>query len=190
MMKSVFTCATVIVMLTAAGCSSTGGLPELASSDSSAYYLGPGDQVRVLTYNDPQMSNSFTVADDGTIAFPLVGTVAAAGLTPGGLAQRLSRILSGKGLLHNPSISVEVAQYRPIFVLGEVNRPGQYPYIPGMTMQSAVALAGGFTYRAVTDTAVDIRTDGMPGGKPVRGKIKPESVLRPSDVITIPERWF
>ncbi|WP_367159716.1 polysaccharide biosynthesis/export family protein [Kozakia baliensis] len=189
-MKSSRTWLGAIAVLSISACSPTHGLPELSSPDAATYRLGPGDQVRVLTYNDPQMSNTFTVGDDGRVAFPLIGTVTAAGLTPNELAERLTGILVHKGVLSKPSVSVEVAQYRPIFVLGEVNHPGEYRYIPGMTMQSAVALAGGYTYRAITNTAQDIRTEGTPDGKPLRGKIKPDSVLRAGDVITIMQRWF
>jgi len=191
-MKSVFPKAgtAVATLLLLAACSPTGNLPALTSPDAQAYHLGAGDQLRVITYNDPQMTNTFTVADDGRIAFPLVGTVDAAGLTTDGLASRLSGVLSEKGVLHKPSVSVEVVQYRPIFVLGEVSHPGEYRYIPGMTMQSAVALAGGFTYRAVTSTAEDVRTEGTPDGKPIRGKIRTDSILQPGDVVTIFERWF
>ena len=81
----------------------------------------------------------------------------------------------------NPSVSVEIAEYRPISVLGEVNRPGQYPYQPGLTMLGAVALAGGFTYRAVTSYGTDIRPDGS-GGNTIKGRIAGDTHLEPGDV--------
>ncbi|GBR00874.1 polysaccharide biosynthesis/export family protein [Acetobacter oeni] len=171
-------------------CSPTHGLAPLPPA-TGFYRLGAGDQIRVLTYNDPQLSNTFTVGDVGTIAFPLIGAVKAAGETSQGLASELSNALSSRGLLHNPSISVEVTQYRPIFILGEVSRPGQYQYLPGMTMQSAVALAGGYTYRAIKDTASAERTEGLKENQqPVTGKIKPDTLLAPGDVVTVYERYF
>ncbi|GBR17311.1 polysaccharide export protein AceH [Komagataeibacter nataicola NRIC 0616] len=157
--------------------------------DGRAYHLGPGDQVRVITYNDPQLSNTFTVSDNGNIDFPLLGVVPAAGAAPGALAQRIADDLAKKGILYQPSVSVEIAQYRPIYILGEVNHPGQYPYQPGMTMLTAVALAGGFTYRAVTGHATDVRHEDL--DTPAHeGRISRETVLLPGDVVTIEERFF
>lgn len=170
-------------------CSPTHDLAPLPQA-AGAYRLGAGDQVRIITYNDPQLSNTFLVGDSGNIAFPLIGMVKAAGDTPQRLADELSDILKTRGLLYKPSVSVEVVQYRPVFILGEVSRPGQYQYTPGMTMQSAVALAGGYTYRAVMSTASAVRTEGVNGGKPVNGKITPETLLAPGDVVTIYERYF
>jgi polysaccharide export outer membrane protein len=118
---------------------------------------------------------------------PLVGNVSAAGLTPSAFAAKLSRDLKSENYLKNPSVSVEVLAYRPIFVLGEVNKPGQYPFSPGMTMLTAVAVAGGFTYRAVETYASDVRTQN---GRVITGKITPESFLAPGDVIKIYERHF
>lgn len=157
--------------------------------DTSTYHLGPGDQVRVITYNDPQLSNTFTVSDNGNIDFPLLGVVPAAGAAPRDLAQRISSSLESKGILFQPSVSVEIAQYRPIYILGEVNHPGQYPYQPGMTMLTAVALAGGFTYRAITTHATDVRHENLttPAHE---GRITRATELLPGDVVTIDERFF
>ena len=174
------------------GCMPDSDLPILPPPTNTTYQLGAGDQVRVITFDVPQLTNTFTVGDDGTIGFPLVGTVQAGGLTSKGLASELSYELIHKNLMPNPSVSVEIAQYRPISVLGEVNRPGQYPYQPGLTMLGAVALAGGFTYRAVTSYATDIRADG-PGGSgsnTVKGRIEGGTHLEPGDVVTILERYF
>lgn len=172
-----------------AACSPTHGLKPIPPV-TGAYHLGAGDQIRILTYNDPQLSNSFSVSDAGTIAFPLLGTVTAAGQTPENFAASLSGQLGTRGLLHKPSVSVEVTQYRPVFVLGEVQKPGQYNYLPGMTMETVVALAGGYTYRAIKNPASVVRTEGTPDGRPMKGKISEETYLAPGDVITIYERFF
>ncbi|MBV1836586.1 polysaccharide export protein [Acetobacter estunensis] len=170
-------------------CSPTHGLKPIPPVDGS-YRLGAGDQIRVIAYNEPQLTNTFTVSDAGMIAFPLLGRVPTAGKTPGELAQEIGTDLSQQGLLHKPSISVEVTQYRPVFILGEVQKPGQYNYLPGMTMQTLAALAGGYTYRAITNTASVVRTEGTHDEHPVEGKIKPDSLLAPGDVVTVYERFF
>jgi polysaccharide export outer membrane protein len=174
------------------GCMPDSDLPMLPPPSNATYQLGAGDQVRVITFDVPQLTNTFTVGDDGTIAFPLVGTVAAAGMTSKGLAAEISSELIHKELMPNPSVSVEIAEYRPISVLGEVNHPGQYPYQPGLTMLGAVALAGGFTYRAVESYATDIRSQGSDGsgGGAIKGRVEGDTRLEPGDVVTILERYF
>ena len=113
--------------------------------------------------------------------------VPAAGLTPDGLAAAISEALVKDNLYTAPSVSVEVTTYRPIFVLGEVSKPGQYPYQPGMTVVTAAAVAGGFTYRAISDYASVVRTrDGVA----IEGKATRQTFVQPGDVITIFERRF
>ena len=173
-----------------AGCAPGAGLPPLPPASDAGYVLGPSDQLRVITYDEPQLTNTFTVGDNGAIAFPLIGSVHAGGMTANGVASAISAALVDKKLLREPSISVEVTQYRPIFVLGEVTHPGQYPYQPGMTTLSAVALAGGFTYRAITGYAGDVRSQGEQAGHALEGKIGRSTYLQPGDVVTIYERYF
>ena len=176
--------------LAGTGCTPGANLPLLPPVQDPGYALGPSDQIRVITYNEPQLTNTFTVGDNGSIAFPLIGTVQVAGMTADDTASTLSKSLVDKKLLRDPSVSVQIIQYRPIFVLGEVNHPGQYPYQPGMTMLSGVALAGGFTYRAVTSYAGDVRNQGQQAGHAVEGKIGRATPLQPGDVVTIFERYF
>jgi polysaccharide export outer membrane protein len=182
-MKSIKQRAPFLLLMALAGCAPGAGLATLSPPADGDYHLGPGDQVRIITYDETQLSNTFTVGSDGKIAFPLVGDVQAAGLTPNQFAGAIVATLQNSKLVNQPSVSVEVATYRPISVLGEVNHPGQYPYQPGMTTLDAVALAGGFTYRAVTGYAGDWRND-------VKGKVEPGDVLAPGDVITVFERYF
>jgi polysaccharide export outer membrane protein len=179
--------------ITLSGCMPDGDLAMLSPPTNTSYQLGAGDQVRVITYDETQLTNTFTVGSDGTIAFPLVGAVKAGGATAKQLASAISAELINKNLMRSPSVSVQVIQYRPISVLGEVNHPGQYPYQPGMTMLGAVALAGGFTYRAVTAYGTDIRSEsasGSGGDNAVKGRINDDSPLEPGDVVTILERYF
>jgi polysaccharide export outer membrane protein len=180
----------VQAFLLLAGCTPGSNLAMLPPPTDESYRLGPGDQIRIITYDEPQLTNTFTVGDDGKVAFPLVGTLNASGLTTSQLASEISVTLRKGKVINQPSVSVEVTTYRPISVLGEVNHPGQYPYQPGMTTLDAVALAGGFTYRAVTDYASDWRSSGQVTSSAVEGKIDPGSKLEPGDVITIFERYF
>jgi polysaccharide export outer membrane protein len=170
-----------------AGCAPGANLAALPDYTPGAYKLGGGDQLRIITFGNDQLTGQFRVDDQGTIAMPLIGNVQASGLTPSELAGQLSDTLKQQKFLKDPSVSVEVLAYRPIFVLGEVSKPGQYAYQPGMTVLTAVAVAGGYTYRAFQDYASDIRTSN---GHAEEGRVKPQSFLAPGDVIKIYERHF
>jgi len=171
-----------------AACAGPGAdLQPLPPPASEAYRLGPGDQVRIITLGDDQMTGEFRVNDSGAIAMPLLGSVHAAGLTTAELEAAIDAALTKAQLIRNPSVSAEVTTYRPIFILGEVNKPGQYPYQPGMTVVTAVAVAGGVTYRAVQDRASIVRTTD---GKAVEGSATRQTSLQPGDVVTIYERRF
>jgi polysaccharide export outer membrane protein len=133
------------------------------------------------------LTGEFRVNDSGAVALPLLGTIQAAGLTTAELERTIGADLVKAQLIRDPSVSVEVLAYRPIFVLGEVNKPGQYAYQPGMTVVTAVAVAGGFTYRAVEDRAAIVRSVD---GKAVEGRAERQTYVQPGDVITIFERRF
>jgi polysaccharide export outer membrane protein len=179
--------ACVLLCLAAAACAPGSDLPDLPSAASGVYRLGTGDMVRLITVGDDTLTGEFRVNDSGEIALPLLGTVPASGLTADGLAVRIKDALVKGNLYTAPSVSVEITAYRPIFVLGEINKPGQYPYQPGMTVVTAAAVAGGFTYRAVNDYASIVRTrDGVA----IEGKAARQSFVQPGDVITIFERKF
>ncbi len=173
--------------LAAAACTPGADLQPLADYTPGAYRLGGGDQIRVITFGSDQLSGTFHVDDQGQVAMPLVGNIMAGGLTSTQFAGKLEDTLSSQKFLKEPKVSVEVLAYRPIFVLGEVSKPGQYSYSPGMTMLTAVAVAGGFTYRAVEAYAGDVRTVG---GAASEGKITPHSFLAPGDVVKVYERHF
>ncbi len=110
------------------------------------YRLGAGDQIRITVFNEPDLTGPYTVGSQGTIAYPLVGTIRAGGLTVPEFTTALQTALAS--YVRSPSVSVEVTNYRPFFILGEVTRPGTYPYSANLTVPNAVATAGGFTYRA------------------------------------------
>lgn len=171
-----------------AGCTPDGSnLPPLTDSPVAGYHLGPGDQLRVTTFGSDDLSGNFRVSDTGQLELPLVGSFPAAGMTPSAVADEIAAALKDKKVLNDPHVSVEVLSYRPVFVLGEVSKPGQYPYQPGMTLLTAVAVAGGFTYRAVEDTASVTRTVN---GKATEYKATRQGVLQPGDVVTVFERHF
>ena len=174
-------------LLAVAGCTPGGNLSPLPNQESAAYDLGPGDEVRVITVGEDQLSGDFHVGDSGNIALPMLGPVKAAGLTPNQLSDEIATEAKTRSILRDPSVSVEVTNYRPIFVLGEVNKPGQYAYQPGMTVLTAVSVAGGFTYRAVEDYASVVRSNGQTS---MEGKVKRDSFLKPGDVLTVYERHF
>jgi polysaccharide biosynthesis/export protein len=172
-----------------AGCAPSGSdlppLPPLVNS--GAYHLGPGDRVRVLVYGDKELSDVFSIGNDGLISLPLAGNVEASGRTPGQLADAIAASLKQRGMIEDPSVAVEVASYRPIFILGEVMKPGQYPYEPDMTVIAAVSLAGGYTYRAIQSYEGVVRTQG---DKTTDGLAKPQDRLQPGDAITIFDRVY
>jgi polysaccharide export outer membrane protein len=169
------------------GCTPGANLSELPNYTPGAYKLGGGDQLRIITFGNDQLTGQFRVDDQGKIAMPLIGNVDAAGLSPSELATKLSETLKDQKFLKDPSVSVEVLAYRPIYVLGEVAKPGQYAYQPGMTVLTAVAIAGGYTYRAFEDYASDIRTSN---GQAQEGRVTPRAFLAPGDVVKIYERHF
>jgi polysaccharide biosynthesis/export protein len=171
-----------------AGCAGPwSSLPPLPPVPTGQYRLGPGDRVRIITFGNEQLTGEFRVSAGGDIALPLLGTVHAAGLTPRELEDQVATLLARSRLFKSPSVSVEVVEYRPIFALGEVNRPGQYAYQPGMTVLTAVAIAGGFTYRAVVDVFSVVRSRGTAA---TEYRADRESFLQPGDVLTIYERRF
>jgi polysaccharide export outer membrane protein len=151
------------------------------------YQLSSGDRVRVIVYGQPEMTAEYSVDGAGMIAFPLVGRVPANGLTTTQLEQALADKLNA-GILKDASVSVEVTNFRPFYVVGEVRTPGSYPFVWGMSVINAVALAGGFTYRAKESKFYVLRTDKA-GGKS-RIEASQETPVFPGDVITVRERWF
>jgi polysaccharide export outer membrane protein len=151
----------------------------------SEYRLGAGDQLRVTVFGEPDLTGEYTVGSQGTIAYPLVGEIAAVGLTVLEFTEALRTALLQ--YLRNPNVSVEVANYRPFFILGEVQRPGTYPYSADLTVLNAVATAGGFTYRA-NRRRVFIRHANEAEERPYR--LNTTTPVSPGDTIRIGERFF
>lgn len=154
--------------------------------DIAAYTLGSGDKVRVTVFGHEDLSGEFEVDGSGNVSLPLIRNIKAEGLTVRQLEQTIAERLSPDYLL-NPSVSVEVLNYRPFYIYGEVTKPGSYPFVSGMTVVNAVAMAGGFTYRARTGSVRIVR-----GNDPQRKQITADkdTPVLPGDVIEVPERYF
>jgi polysaccharide export outer membrane protein len=186
LVRAALLCLSLLPALAACG-TPADRLPPIADAASTDYLLGPGDQVRIITFGGEQLTGEFRVNPSGEIALPLLGNVRAAGLTSKQLEASVAAALKRSQLYKDPSVSVEVIAYRPIFILGEVAKPGQYAYQPGMTVVTAVAVAGGYTYRAMDDVASIVRTVH---GRAVEGRAARQTYVEPGDVITIYERHF
>ncbi len=174
--------------LALAGCSSPGSsLPPVPEAAAGPYRLDTGDTIRMIVFGQQDLTGQFIVGDNGTVAVPLIGIIPARGATASELGQRVGEALVSQNLLVNPSVSVEVVEFRPFFILGEVRQPGRYPYIPNMTALTAVAVGGGFTYRAQEDLFSITR---VADGRAVEGRAERDTLVRPGDVITVFERNF
>lgn len=159
---------------------------NFAYDPNAPYTLGSGDRVRVIVYGQEALSNSYSVDGSGHIEMPLIGVVMAEGKTTAALGKDIEARLRD-GFLRDPHVSVEVEAFRPFFVLGEVTTPGQYPYVNGMTAETAVAIAGGFTPRAYKD-AVDLTR--VTNGVQLTGQVPIKHPLQPGDTIVVRERFF
>jgi len=150
------------------------------------YRLGPGDQVRLTVFRHEDLSGQFEIDGEGFFALPLVGRILSAGMTARQLESEIETRLQGGGYLVNPQVSIEVLNYRPFYIIGEVNSPGSYQYVSGMTVTNAVALAGGFSYRA-DQGQISISRGGSAGAELTAGV---ETAVLPGDIIEVPERFF
>jgi polysaccharide biosynthesis/export protein len=152
----------------------------------AGYVLDSGDRLRIVVFGQDGLTNSYAVDASGNIDMPLVGAVAARGLTTDQLSARIAERLRD-GYIREPHVAVEVEAYRPFFILGEVTQPGQYPYVANMTAETAVAIAGGFTPRASHKSVVLTRNYY---GRQMRIGVPLSFPLRPGDTVSVQERWF
>lgn len=159
-----------------------------AAASTDEYQLGAGDKLRITVFGEERLTGEYAVTGDGLIAFPLIGNVQAGGTTLLQLEDAIRTKLAA-GYLKDPRVSVEPLTYRPFYILGEVNKPGEYPYTKGLTIQQAVATAGGFTYRANT-RRVAIK-HAMETGEHSLELRTPEPIrVEPGDTIRVLERFF
>jgi polysaccharide biosynthesis/export protein VpsN len=167
---------------TVAAAATTGGEASVAG-----YRLASGDRVRVTVFRHLDLSGEFQLDGEGVFAMPLVGEIQGGGLNARQLETEIEKRLKDGGYLVNPQVGVEVLNYRPFYIIGEVNNPGSYQYVNGMTVINAVALAGGFTYRA--DQGDIVINRGGSQGPEVEDVMLDTEVL-PGDIINVTERFF
>ena len=161
-------------------------MPAAAFAAELPYTLDTGDKLRVVVFGQDGLSNSYVVDASGAITMPLIKAVPTRGLTTAALARAVGDRLR-QGFVREPHVAIEVEAYRPFFILGEVTAPGQYAYVPQMTVEKAVAVAGGFTPRAYR---WDIEIERPVAGGVVRQAVPPIERVRPGDTIVVRERWF
>ena len=154
--------------------------------DEMAYLLDSGDRVRVFVYGQPNLTRTYPVDGEGFISMPLIGSVKARALTTYDLGATIATML-GTDYVRDPQVAVEVVGYRPVFIIGEVRNAGQFAFQPGMTVETAVAVAGGYTPRADQQTFEITRTVD---GAPMQIEVSPYERVRPGDTVRINERFF
>jgi len=160
--------------------------PAAALAADRAYTLDSGDKLRIVVFGQDGLSSSYAVDAGGNVTMPLIGAVRARGLTTAQLAQTITASLRD-GFIREPHVAVEIEAHRPFFILGEVTAPGQYPYVANMSVETAVAIAGGFTPRA-QKSRVEISRPFQ--GEIVRSVAPLSATVRPGDTIVVGERWF
>lgn len=169
------------------GCSSYQPAPEAFHEVTiQPYRLGSGDRLRITVFEQENLSGSYSVDQAGYIAFPLIGGVPARGKTLSEIEQSIAAELRN-GYLRNPDVTIEVDQYRPFFIMGEVGEAGQYAYVPGMTVQNAIAIAGGFSPRA---NQADVDITRTINGDILTGRVPISDPIMAGDTIYIRERLF
>jgi polysaccharide biosynthesis/export protein len=161
-------------------------IPVVAAAPEAPYVLDSGDRLRVIVFGQEGLTNGYAVDPNGTVTLPLIGAVRARGLTGPELAQAIAARLR-QGYIREPHVAVEIEAYRPFFILGEVTAPGQYPYVANMTIETAVAIAGGFTPRAFKR---HVKISRIVNGVVTRGSAPLAYQIQPGDTINVTERWF
>ncbi len=175
----------VLLLLPLAACTTTRPSTYLVET-KGPYQLDTGDAVRVTVYGDAELTNTYRVDDNGAVAFPLVGPVQVRGQTTTTAASRLAGALAN-GYMRNPDVAVEIAEYRPFFIQGEIANSGQFPYVYGMTVRAAISTAGGFSDTADRNRVIVYRPQG---GQMVKGAVDLDFPIYPGDTIVVSERWF
>ncbi|MBX3503160.1 MAG: polysaccharide export protein [Alphaproteobacteria bacterium] len=163
------------------------GIAGAGGDASGSYRLNPGDKMRIIVYGQNHLTGDYSLDNAGMLSFPLAGQIRAAGMTPGELERTIKSKLD-PDYIRGASVSVEVASKRPFYIIGEIRNPGSYPYVSGISVFNAVALAGGYTYRARENSFYIKRTDK--NGQIVRVVADSNTVIRPGDTILVRERYF
>lgn len=188
MLRSIFA---ILLTLTLAACASPTGkltsLPPSPPQTQAGYLLGPGDRVRLVVGGFTNLSIDYRVSDVGTISLPMLGVMAVGGKTTAEVEKELAALMRREQLAIDASVNVQVEEYRPFFITGEVKRAGAYPYVPGMNVLNAITIAGGNTFRADTKSYEIQRVEN---GSVIRGKGTDLTQILPGDTIVVHETWF
>lgn len=178
--------ALIFLPLLLAACAHGGRPATYLVEQTGPYLLDSGDVLRVTVYGDADLTNTYRIDDSGAISMPLIGAVAARGVTTTVLSQRVASALAA-GYIRNPNVAVEVAEYRPFFMQGAVGTSGAFPYVYGMTVRAAISSAGGFSDTADRNSATIYRRQGE---EMVKGNVGLDFPILPGDTIVISERWI
>lgn len=185
----------LLLGLVMAGCESGASLGPVSPSEQQALIesaattsptLHPGEKIRVIVFGEDRLSGEYEIDPAGFVSLPLAGTIKAAGLSKQQLERDLSKKFSGE-YLRNPRVTVDVTSFRPFYILGEVTKAGEYPFKSGLNVMSAIAIAGGTTYRANRSTVL-IQHIGENGFREY--PLSPTIPVSPGDLIRVPERYF
>ena len=182
--------ALVSIALLISGCTG-GSLSEaeqqsMAAAAVAAPKLQPGDKIRINVFGENNLSGDYEIDQSGQISLPLAGTIEAVGLTQSELEQALAKKFRSE-YLKNPKVTVTIATLRPFYMMGEVTKPGEYPYKSGLNVLTAMAIAGGPTYRASRSTVqIQRRGESSMRDYPLSASVP----ILPGDVIKVPERYF
>lgn len=183
--------AVAVMLLTLSGCARHAIPDQEAPSSigdiSEGYLLESGNRVRVIVFNESNLSGEFQIDTTGNLSMPLIGTVPAVGVTAKTLATRVEDVLTRNNYMRDPKVAIEVLSYRPFYVLGEVKQAGEFPYQVGMTVLSAVARAGGYDYRAREEEVILVR---LVNGKEQQYRAYERTPILPGDIVRVLERHF
>ena len=184
-------CTVLILATTGAVCSAhaQGQLQQSrsVSAELSIYKLGVGDVISVQVIGEDDLKREkIRLSDAGTLSFPYLGEIRVRGLTVGALEEFITKGLKGRYLL-NPQVTVTIHEYRSFFVNGQVDKPGGYPFVPGLTVRKAISMAGGFKERASKEKINVIREDDVKG---TPQRVPLEAPVQPGDIITVEESFF
>jgi protein involved in polysaccharide export with SLBB domain len=193
MSKSLFSALLFGLVALLSGCESM-TVAGVASTDqyasptagSEAPRLQAGDKIKITVFGEDKLSGDYQIDPAGYVSLPLAGTVKAAGLSKAELEQELARKFRGD-FLRNPKVTVDIASFRPFYIMGEVEKPGEYPYRGNLNVLSATVIAGGPTYRA-NKSKVYIQREGETAFKEY--PLSPAVMIFPGDLIRVPERYF
>jgi protein involved in polysaccharide export with SLBB domain len=155
------------------------------ASAQGSYRLGTGDKLKVTVFGEEDASGEYEIDAAGTISARLLGRIAVRGMTTSEVEQTLYDQYRSRNIFKNPKISIELLNLRPFFILGEVEKRGQYPYVNGLTVAQAVAIAGGYTYRA-SRSRITIQRAGAPQEE----RVDEHAPVYPGDIVRVPERFF